>query len=250
MKRTLHAILILLLAAGGTGCKKYTGEKAAEQRQQWLSSLRDSISTISKRRQADSIRLDNLRRRLSQEIRNFSEVSNEREVEPYYILRRFRKQYPLVSTGIAARMTKNEQVELVAALADARFDAIRVTSGDESAQTQVVPADQALNYTAAGLTTVAFSGPQADSVCMLVSRHIADPITLEYLQNGKLSNRVNLTSPQKDWIGGTWSVCGAHREARLLENTMLIDSRKLEILKITLNQEETKAKEKAKASNS
>lgn len=237
MKRTFYLLpLLLLVAIGGVGCKKYTGEKAAAQRQEWLASLQDSISMIADQRRADSVQLDNLRNRISDEIGRFTQVSNPREVEPYYILTAFKGKYPLSSTGIAARMMKNEQAELIAALSGARFNAIRVTSGTESATSLTVPADQALNYTSGGLTTVAFTGAQADSICQLITDRRNDPVTLQYLQNGGVAKSITLSAQQKDWVADTWSVCGAHKEATRLEGAMLMASRKIEILKITLSQ--------------
>lgn len=242
MKKILP-LLLVSLCLGGTGCKKYTGEKAAAQRQEWLASLRDSISTISAQRQADSVRLDELRTRLTDEIGRFTQVANAREVEPYYILSAFKSKYPLSSTGIAARMMNNEQIELIAALSGSRFNAIRVSSGNATATSLTVPADQALNYTSGGLTTVAFTGPQADSISEVVGSHRADPVRLDYLQNGSVAKSITLSADQKEWIAGTWDVCGAHEEARHLEKQLLVSGRKLEILKITLAQESAKAED-------
>lgn len=240
MKKTL-LLTIVLISLACVGCKKYNGEKAAEQRSAWIASLNDSIANISAARQADSIRLDELRGRLTEEIGEFTQVANPREVEPYYILKTFRGRYPLSTTGIAARMTASEQMELIAALSGARFNSIRVSVGNNSATSLTVPADQALNYTSGGLTTVAFAGAQADSIGMVVAEAGDMPVKLEYLQNGTVAKSTLMTPDQKSWISGTWSVCGAHREARRLENALLIAGRKIEILRITLRQEEAKS---------
>ena len=220
----IPAILLLIAIGGPTaGCRKYDGEKAAAQRNEWHESLSDSISAISTRR-----------------IGSFTQVSNPREVEPYYIQSRFKTRYPLSSTGIAARMTAGEQAEIIAALSGHRFNAIRLSDGNQSVESDVVPADQALNYTARGLTTVSFTGAKADSICMFVADHQATPLTLTYLQDGARAAQITLNTDQKEWIASTWGVCGAHKEARMLEKRMLSDSRKIELLKITLAQEEEK----------
>lgn len=240
MKNTLLLTLVILTAAT-SGCRKYTGEKAAEQRRDWVESLNDSISAITAARQADSLRLDQLRSRLTEEIDEFTQVANAREVEPYYILKAFKGRYPLSSTGIAARMTASEQMELIAALSGARFNSIRVSSQAGSATSLTVPADQALNYTSGGLTTVAFSGAQADSIGMIVADSGEGAVKLEYLQNGAVAKAITLTPDQKAWVGKTWSVCGGHQEARRLENAMMISGRKIEILRLTIRQEEAKS---------
>lgn len=234
--------MILLALASLESCKKYSGEKAAEQRNEWIESLKDSINQLESQRRADSIRLDELHTHLSNDIELFTQIANPREVEPYYILSAFKARYPLSSTGIAARMTNSEQIELIAALSGQKFNAIRISSGNQTATSQTVPADQALNYTSGGLTTVAFTGPQADSICMIVKDNQNSPVSLEYLQNGSVAEKINLSDDQKNWIEKTWTVCGSHKEAQLLEKTLLIDSRKIEILKITIDQEEAKLK--------
>ena len=241
MKPMIPAILLLIAIGGPTaGCRKYDGEKAAAQRNEWHESLSDSISAISTRRNTDSLRLVELRESLAERIGSFTQVSNPREVEPYYIQSRFKTRYPLSSTGIAARMTAGEQAEIIAALSGPRFNAIRLSDGNQSVESDVVPADQALNYTARGLTTVSFTGAKADSICMFVADHQATPLTLTYLQDGARAAQITLNTDQKEWIASTWGVCGAHKEARMLEKRMLSDSRKIELLKITLAQEEEK----------
>lgn len=231
-KILLAGAMILSLGA----CKKYDGEKSARQREGWIESLNDSIADISSRRASDSARIEQLREDIATRISDFATVDNPREVEPYYILKKFRGSYPLQSTGIAARMMKNEQIELVASLRGHRFDAIRVSVGGNTAESDVVPADQALNYTSGGLTTVSFTGAKADSICILVSGNQAASISLSYLQNGVVRQSVTLSDSQKEWIASTWRVCGAEKEIHLLERRMLVDSRKIEILKITMNE--------------
>lgn len=235
MRKIIPASLLLLLIAGAyTSCKKYDGEKAAQQRAAWVESLNDSITQIAARRTADSLRIEELRASIAEGIQQFTQVANPREVEPYYILSGFRSQYPLSGTGIAARMTSGEQAELIAALRGRQFDAIRVSADGQSLTSATVPPDQALNYTSGGLTTVAFTGGAADSICALIRDHSADPITLEYLRNNTVASSITLTPTQKEWVGRTWAVCGAHKEARQLEARQLTDSRKIELLRLTI----------------
>ena len=143
----------------------------------------------------------------------------------------------LNSTGVAARVLKSEGLELVAALSGARFNTLRAMSGNESAETDRVPADQALNYTAGGLTTVAFSGAKADSVAMLISRNAASSVTLQYLNDGKIAKSISLTDLQKQWISQTWQLCSMQKEIHSLENSMLLSGRKLQILNLTLQRQ-------------
>ncbi len=116
------------MLVGVSGCRKYSGEEAAQKRADWTASLHDSIAQVAAQRHTDSLRIEQLRAEMAENISRFTMVNNPREVEPYYILSAFKSQYPLKSTGIAARMMKNEQAEIIAALSGGRFNAIRVTS--------------------------------------------------------------------------------------------------------------------------
>lgn len=235
----LSSLAILGIAL--TACKGYDDSKAREDRQEWITSLADTISIIEKTRTQDSLNLDQLREEVADRLQNFMIINNPREVEPYYILKAFRASYPLNSTGIAARVLKNEGMEIVAALTGKRFNAIRISSGQNSAESQIVPADQALNYTAGNLTTVAFSGSKTDSLAMLVAENAANKVKLEYLQNGNVAQSIILSQNQINWISETYSLCSNQAEIHNLENSLLISSRKLQILKLTLDSEKEKA---------
>ncbi|MDE6247552.1 MAG: hypothetical protein K2M41_06900 [Muribaculaceae bacterium] len=235
--KNIFAGLTLLAMVIIPACKGYDGKKAEEDRADWVASLSDSISVIEKSRINDSLRLEELRLEVAENLPEFSTVSNPREVEPYYILSSFRSAYPLSSTGIAARILKSEGLELVAALSGARFNSIRALAAGKSMETQTVPADQALNYTANGLTTVAFSGPKADSLAMIITDYHNSPVELQYLQNGSVVRKITLSEPQKRWVASTWVLCKKQQEIHSLESSLLLSSRKLQILKITLDRQ-------------
>lgn len=239
--KTLTKVLtlsILLFSAGG--CKKYNGEEAASNRDAWIESLNDSIARISQSRKNDSLKIVELQTRLESDIKNFSYINNSREVEPYYIPTRFKEDYPLLSTGIAARMMLNERIELIAALNGNRFNAIKVTCDGISAQSDVVPADQALNYTSGGLTTVAFTGPKADSIANVVAHSANSPVILQFLENGNVKASINLSDSRKDWIIAVNNLTSARSELQRLERQMLLDSRRLEILRINVAENSNK----------
>lgn len=228
------SLTALFIAVIFGGCRGYNGDKARQERQAWMESLEDSIRIISEERGRDSIKVIELRAKVAEEIGEFSMINNPREVEPYYILSDYKKSYPLASTGIAARMLKNESIELIAALSGSQFNSIKVEADGKSAQSGVVPYDQALNYTANGLTTVAFSGASADSICDFVQLNQSKPITLQFLNDGVVKSSITLSNSQVNWLTRTWSLCSAHKEAMILERKMMADNRKIEILKITL----------------
>lgn len=240
------ATVALLLSL--PACKGYDSKKAEADRAAWLASLGDSISMISKQRLEDSLRLETLRASVAEEILRFYTVNNPREVEPYIILSERKANYPLSATGIAARIMQNEQFELIAALSGKRFNAVRVSvPGGASVTSATVPADQGLNYTAAGLTTVAFTGEAADSIgaavynaCLAPGASAGTSVSVQYLQDGNVQHTLTLSPIQKDWVGTTWKVASQQRESHLLEKQLQISASKIQILRITLQRESEK----------
>lgn len=239
MKISRYAIILsslLIISAGG--CKKYTGEKAAADRARWVASLSDSIAVISKAKMEDSIRIENLRTELDSEIKNFSQVSNAREVEPYYILSSFRSAYPLTATGVVARVTHSLQFELVAALSGKRFDAVRFSSDGKSSTSTVIPPDQALNYTSAdGLSICSFSGGGNDLLGKFIAENLTSPIKMDFLRNGSVQTSMTLSDSQKNLIADTWRLTSTRHILDSLESAQVINARKLEILHITRDKE-------------
>lgn len=236
-------IAATIMTAGG--CKKYTGEKAASDREEWIASLHDSIATISKLRQEDSLRIEELRLQLESEIKGFTQVANPREVAPYYILTSAKSDYPLNSTGIIARITSDMQFEVIAALSGSKFDQIRIRrAGDagEGANSTVVPPDQALNYTSGdGLTVVAFSGELNAPLGEFVADNRDATLNVEYLMKGAVKKSYSMPAQRKACIADTWQLTSQRSLLDSLEAVQVINARKLEILHITIkNQENNK----------
>lgn len=231
--RIFAATMILTACASlYTGCGNAKREQIAKQREDWALSLQDTLKNLQTSRTNDSIALEEAREKVSREIEQFTFVENPREVEGYYIYTPFRSSYPLKSTGLCARVLKNEGLELVAA-GKSRFSAIRATAGDATAETEVVPADQALNYTVAGLTTVAFTGAKADSLAMLIASAEGTPVKIEYL-NPSVTATYTLSPQQCEEIAATWSLYHNRCRTHLLEKSIANTARKIEATRITV----------------
>ncbi len=86
-------------------------------------------------------------------------------------------------------------------------------------ESNTVPHDQALNYRAGGLNTVAFFGAQADSVAQFIASHAAQEVELSYLENG-VSGRLRIPSDAKSMIAETWQLYSSRREMEQLERTL------------------------------
>lgn len=219
-------LLLSLAVAMGGGCVKRVekSDKALEH-EKWIASLDDSVAALGREAELARTRLDESTVLTSQLLEKFEYVNNPREVEGYTILRGWRARYPLSSTGLVARIMENEGLELVAALSGGVFSRIRVSAGGESVESESVPYDQALNYRAQGLNTVAFTGGKADSVAAFVSEHLGEKIELAFLESG-VSGRMILPEANCNMIAETWKLYSTRQEVGRLEKQLpLINAR-------------------------
>ncbi|MDE5551614.1 MAG: hypothetical protein K2I91_00285, partial [Muribaculaceae bacterium] len=102
----------------------------------------------------------------------------------------------------------------------------------------VVPPDQALNYTANGLTTVSFSGATADSISIVISGDGGEKI-VQYLNPG-VTNTYKLSPDVRQLFDSTRSLYDTQRKLHRLERSISVNARKIEILKLTLQNENPK----------
>ncbi len=238
MKKTLRHIALILslaiLAATGAGCSRARQEakaKGEEARAKWAREMQDTLKATEENLEATGARLRALEEETERLLPEFELVKHPRHVEGYYILRSHAKSYPLASTGLAARLTMGEQLELVAALSGGTFSAIRAVCGDESATSGTVPHDQAMNYRAAGLNTVAFSGAAADSVAAFIAANADRSVTLQYLEGGRVSGTLQLPPATRAMVEKTYRLSATQAETRLLQKQILLDNHRLEALR-------------------
>lgn len=218
-----------LIAASGCADRS-AKQREIEKRVAWEESLLDSLA--STRAELDSTRkyASALRGKVASLLDRFRSVENPREVEKYYLPEVKGFSYPLTSTGLAARLTASEQMEIVAAHVGSPFNAIRIEApGGISVETPTVAHDQALNYRSGGMTTVAFSGKEIDSLAYKLTG-IESPVTVVYLENGKQMGRVSLPSPQIEALRLASELASTHRSALLAERRMQILTRKMQLL--------------------
>lgn len=222
MTKTSYLIPVIAAALIFGGCRRNEAkERVQAQREAWEASLPDSLKAVE--HQLDSIRSEIKTLSLSVEemLPAFDYIDNPREVEGYYIARAWAPSYPLTRTGLVARLTKSEHLELIAALSGgARFDRIRILAPGETAETSVVPHDQALNYRMAGLNIVCFSDSAADSCASLIARHPAESITIEYLEGGKKTGTLRYPAQSQTVMADTWRLYDTR--SRLLHDERLI----------------------------
>lgn len=232
-------IPVLLYASLGCQRKNAAKERIQAEREKWEASLPDSLKAVE--RQTDSIKseLEVLSHRFDTMVHSFDYVDNPREVEGYYIAGEWKANYPLKSTGLVARLTKSEKLELIAALSGgAHFDRLRVEAGGETAETSVVPHDQALNYRMERLNTVCFSDSAASSCAKLIAENNDSDVKIIYLEGDRQTGTLSYPKQAQSIMMSTWnlyevssSIARDERMIPMLAKKGAIISAKIESLK-------------------
>ncbi|MDE7160099.1 MAG: hypothetical protein K2O24_04560 [Muribaculaceae bacterium] len=235
---TAAAVLLTVAGVPGAGCssaEQRRKDKRERDRQEWRAELTDSLEHIQRRIETNAETLRTLTQDINGMLPSFTHVDNPRHVEGYYILRDFTDMYPLSGTGLTARLTMAEQLEMVAALRGGVFTRIRVTSEGKSLESDEVPYDGALNYRAAGLCTVAFSGSRCDSLGHFITLNDNNPVTLEYLDGSRVTGHVTLSDKTKRMVARTWTLARTRARITALERALPLDNRKLESIRTRLD---------------
>ncbi len=196
-----------MLISGACQRKNEAKERVQAEREKWEASLPDSLKAVE--RQSDSIKaeLQALTNSFDAMVHAFDYVDNPREVEGYYIAGAWKANYPLKSTGLIARLTKSEKLELIAALSGgAHFDRLRVEANGQTAETSVVPHDQALNYRMTGLNTVCFSDSAANSCAKLIADNNGSDIRIIYLEGDRQTGTLSYPKQAQSVMMSTWNL--------------------------------------------
>lgn len=231
MKKITIAILPALLLASCAGGNADKDKAKNDYRQ----ALADSITAAQRNVDSCENRLKVMTDNVNQWMRDFTVVNNSREVEGYYIFNGWQNRYPLQSTGMVARISNGERLELIAALKGSTFNAVMVESGEKSATTAVVPHDQALNYRREGLNTVMFAGAEADSVAQMIADNELNVIKVIFLENGKPKGSWQIPEDYKKMISATWMLYSSRQQQMRLEAEMKKEFKKIEILRTHLD---------------
>ena len=231
MKKITIAILPALLLASCAGGNADKDKAKNDYRQ----ALADSITAAQRNVDSCENRLKVMTDNVNQWMRDFTVVNNSREVEGYYIFNGWQNRYPLQSTGMVARISNGERLELIAALKGSTFNAVMVERGEKSATTAVVPHDQALNYRREGLNTVMFAGAEADSVAQMIADNELNVVKIIFLENGKPKGSWQIPEDYKKMISATWMLYSSRQQQMRLEAEMKKEFKKIEILRTHLD---------------
>lgn len=235
MKTMKTPTILLLIALLFPSChrRNEAKERVQAERDAWEASLPDSLKAVE--RQTDSIRMEiqTLSEDMERMLPSFDYVNNPREVEGYYIAKAWKADYPLKSTGLVARLTQGEKLELIAALSGSGvFNQIRVEVDGQTAETSVVPHDQALNYRMSGLNTVCFCDSAANSVAAL----LASPPSggrgpnIIFLNDGKKTGSLSYPAKSQAVMTDTWNLYDTRARMQHDERLIPLLARKAAIL--------------------
>lgn len=229
--RLLSISLLILILGTTVSCHDKSRRQAlADERQNWETSLKDSLVLFERQLDEAEKALPSLRNAVDSMLSEFTAVSNPREVEGYYIYSKARAGYPLTGTSITARLSKSEAPEIIAALKGGNFTAIRLLSNGSSIESPKVPYDQALNYRAGGLNTVAFTGSEVIKMLDFINSHAEDKIRIEYL-NPEAVKSIMLSDNDRRALIATCRLVNARQKLQKTESLIPVISGKIQRLK-------------------
>lgn len=224
-------IIGIVMISGACHRRNEAKERIQAEREAWEASLPDSLKAVE--RQSDSLRqeIETLNQDMERMLPAFDYVNNPREVEGYYIAKEWGSSYPLKSTGLVARLTNGEKLELIAALSGGgHFDRIRVNAGNETAESSAVPYDQALNYRLTNLNIVCFSDSAANSCAKLIADHNGSDIKITFLNAGKQSGTFSYPQKSQSLMAETWNLFDTRCRIRQDEHRIPLLARKTAII--------------------
>ena len=105
------------------------------------------------------------------------------------------------------------------------------TPEEKEARSAVVPNDQALNYRNGQMTTVMFSGKEADEVGQLIATNAINTVKLSYYNNGDIRVTNPISTPTLNMIMATWQLYSDQREANRLERRAQMLHEKVNVLR-------------------
>lgn len=231
MRRTLLysvalACIALIPACGGNNTVKEKSEKAKTA---YTAALEDSIRAVQSEIDSCNSQIDILRENVKNLMSNFTMVTNPREVGGYMIVADWKNKYPLSGTGLVARIDNNRRFELIAANGKP-FDRITVKSPTSNVTSAVVPNDQALNYRTASLTTVMFSGEEAEAIGQLIADNALNPLTLIF-ESPSPVNSWKIPLENSKMISLTYALYRDNRELQRLEQRVPMLHEKINLIR-------------------
>lgn len=228
--------LTSLLSCGNKNKKT----EAAQEHEEWLASLPDSIDYYTAEKQKAEEKIKLLHDSVTKMLPKFVFVNNQLHASGYTILRSWEMSYPLTATGIIARITAEEEFEIVAALDGSTFTSLEaVTNDGKKAYSDTIKWDQALNYRVGTLNIVSFQGKANDDIAELIANS-HDQVTIVY-KNPASAGSIRLTPETQHKFRETWLLYRTQKDVEHLEHTVPLLSRKIDILRSKIDSTENSA---------
>lgn len=240
MGKAKFTILILAtLSMVATSCSNGTkkSSEASDRHSQWVKSLSDSLDAV-RQESSDNMRLieslDSIAQNLST---RFSKTNNPKLVENYIIAKEFINYDTESHSGLIARITESNELELIATLRGGTFSAIEITNGNEYCKSAVVPYDKALNFRTSSANIVAFKGCEADSIGQFIANHSQKTIKLNFFSGNSKQSSIVIAEAQKEMIALTWKYIDAIRGKQQAERRSILLTEKAKIIETRINQD-------------
>lgn len=226
----IRILFITALTLLLSGCSGQNGKDKEQREAEYSAQLEQQIKAASEGIDSCNAAIIEMRRVEDERLAEFTTVDNAREAAPYIVYTPCKELYPPAKTALVARMADNGQFELIAALTGKKFNQIRVSSGELSATSDIVPPDQALNYFADNLNTVMFTGTFADSIGMLINGNDMLSFRVEFLQGAPVYS-TEISQREMLMISRTYNLYHARKEINMLERRIPLLNRKINILR-------------------
>lgn len=237
MNKIFYLILFsVILIITGNSCKKLKTPDAVKEREEWISSFKDSVNHYQQIIEISETELNEMNKKIQGMMDEFEYVSNPRQVEGFYLLKGWKDKIPMTKTGIYARLTESNTLELLATLSGGTFNQIKISADGDEIMSNVVKHDQALNYRQNNLNTVCFSGEATDSIAEFIYGYRIYKIKLDFIEGG-VEKSFDIPDDQKTMIAKTWELYESQFESRKLEKEIWISSRKIDTYRVIMDKE-------------
>jgi hypothetical protein len=213
-----------------SACSNNSDKPKNDKYDKWKESLVDSLQKARNELDSANLQVITMRNNVDSILNKFTHVDNSKYVEGFTIFKGWENRYPLMSTGLVARMSNREELELIATLKGGNFTAIKVTANEKTVQSAIVPYDQALNYRENGLNTVAFTGNDALDIASLIDMTTDSNIIVTFINSNDTKTGLHtLSSDEKNMISATYKLVTWRKEIEHIEHQLPLLQEKVKI---------------------
>lgn len=238
LKKLLPASVIALTVLGGFSCSRVKKPAAQIEREKWIESFNDSVKIYKERSESASKEIGQLHDEATEQLKNFEFVNGSKEGTGFYIYKGWRGRMPLQSSGLTARISEKEQLEIMATFTGGIFTQMVVSDGSSKYTTHIITYDKAVANRVGDRCSVGYFGASADSIAMIVADISTNPISISYL-NGKTIGTITLPADQKNMILETYRLYQTLSAVHKMEKDISVYSKKIDIFRKMMERDDT-----------